>query len=191
MRRRDVLRLAGGSAGFALVNRIAHGAEPLGIDQPVVIPAPADPARWPEFRAQLTAWRSAARQSVSYDDALYRRPDFDWITSNFSCGFVMLCDEAFYGPSAGAYTAEAFLDEGVREFGGYDSIVLWHAYPRIGLDDRNQFDFYRDMPGGLDGFENLLVGFCGVAYEAGELGDPFVEVSEADRVGVGVGEHFL
>ena len=30
------------------------------------------------------------------------------------------------------------------EFGGFDGIVLWHAYPIIGVDDRNQFDYYRD-----------------------------------------------
>src|SRR5260370_14077095 len=37
------------------------------------------------------------------------------------------------------------------------------------------------VPGHLDGFELGFVGGGGIAGEAGELGDPFVHVGEADR----------
>jgi formylglycine-generating enzyme required for sulfatase activity len=120
-----------------------------------IIPAPRDPAEWPTFRQQLSAWRERLRRDLNYSDALYRRSEFAWVQQCFSCGFVMLCDETFYDSRAGRYTVETFLDEGVREFGGFDAIVLWHAYPRIGLDDRNQFDFYRDMPGGWAGLRQV------------------------------------
>lgn len=124
-------------------------------DKPV-IPAPKDPALWPEFRRQLAAWRERKRRDLRYSDALYRREDFAWVPSSFACCFLMLCDETFYDARAGRYTVKQFVEQGRREFGGYDSLVLWHAYPRIGLDDRNQFDFYRDMPGGLAGLRGAV-----------------------------------
>ena len=73
----------------------------------------------------------------------------------YCCCFAMMYDQKFYDPVERRYTADAFLDEGAKEFGGYDAVVLWHAYPRIGFDERNQFDFYRDMPGGLAGLREL------------------------------------
>lgn len=120
-----------------------------------LIPAPADPAAWPEWRRQLAAWRTAVRRELSYDDALYRRADFAWAQHCFACAFVLMNDLAFYEPESARFTVDAFLRHGRAEFGGYDALVLWHAYPRIGFDARNQFDFYRDMPGGLTGLRAL------------------------------------
>ena len=71
----------------------------------------------------------------------------------------MMLDEEFYNPQTNEYTLTGFLDKAQKEFGGFDSIVLWHAYPRIGVDDRNQFDFYRDMPGGLNRLHLLVQDF--------------------------------
>jgi formylglycine-generating enzyme required for sulfatase activity len=116
-----------------------------------IIPAPDDPAQWPEFRSALAKWCKDTRAQLNYSDALYHRKEFGWAASNYCCCFLMVCDERFSDPKAGRYTVDAVVEHGEREFGGYDSVVLWHAYPRIGVDERNQFDFYRDLPGGLPG----------------------------------------
>ncbi|MFO1515291.1 MAG: SUMF1/EgtB/PvdO family nonheme iron enzyme [Verrucomicrobiota bacterium] len=121
-----------------------------------LIPAPRDPSTWPEFRRRLTAWREQKHRDLNYSDARYRPPEFAWASRCFSCCFLMLCDESFYDPTHNVYAVKAFLEHGRREFGGYDTVVLWQAYPRIGFDERNQFDFYRDQPGGLAGLRKLV-----------------------------------
>jgi formylglycine-generating enzyme required for sulfatase activity len=121
-----------------------------------IIPAPNDPAQWPAYRAALAKWREETRARLQYSDALYRRPEFAWAASNYACCFLMMCDETLYDFRRGRYTVEKILRDGQREFGSYDSVLLWHAYPRIGVDQRNQFDFYRDMPGGLKGVRDLV-----------------------------------
>ena len=123
-----------------------------------IVPAPEDPSLWPEYRARLAAWRAAEKARLGYSDKLYGRADFAWARRCFACGFAMLNDETLLDGRRGRFTPEKFLEEGLREFGGYDALVLWHAYPRIGLDERNQFDFYRDQPGGLAGVRRLSRG---------------------------------
>jgi hypothetical protein len=117
------------------------------LDRAKILAAPADPAEWPAWREALVAWRASARERVGYDDALYRRPEFAWTQRCFSVALVWLWDERLWDRRAGRFTPERLLDEGRRAFGGYDGVVLWHAYPVIGLDERNQFDYYRDVPG--------------------------------------------
>jgi len=152
LRAMSLLMLAGNGWLLATEDKPAFTLDTSG----GIIPAPDDPALWPAFRAALSQWRETTRTRLHYTDALYRRPEFAWSASNYACCFLMMCDETFYDRRAGHYTVKAFLDRGEREFGGYDSVVLWHAYPRIGVDQRNQFDFYRDMPGGLQGIRSLV-----------------------------------
>jgi formylglycine-generating enzyme required for sulfatase activity len=121
-----------------------------------IIKAPKDPQLWPEFRAKLVAWRTRQRKELNYSDALYRRPDFAWVPGSYACCFLLLCDERFYDAANGRYRVKEWLEASQRDFSGFDSAVLWHAYPRIGLDDRNQFDFYRDQPGGLEGLRAVV-----------------------------------
>jgi len=100
--------------------------------------------------------RGARRPSAALDLAIYERSDLSWASKVFVCHFTFMYDLSFYDPAAGRYRIEQFLQEAERESGGYDAVVLWHAYPRIGVDERNQFDFYRDMPGGLAGLRGVI-----------------------------------
>ena len=123
--------------------------------QPPLIPAPGDPSQWPAWRESLDAWRRARIAELRYDDRLYRLREFEWAQRCFSCAFLMLNDAMVYDPAKRRTRMRELLKDARRDFGGFDAVVLWHAYPRIGFDDRNQFDFYRDQPGGLTGLRKL------------------------------------
>ena len=104
----------------------------------------------------LEGLASALPQSPALDLSIYDRRDLRWASRAFVCHFTFMYDLSFFDPETGRYRVDAFLEEGEREFGGYDALVLWQAYPRIGIDERNQFDFYRDMPGGLRGLRRVV-----------------------------------
>ena len=123
-------------------------AGPLdGLDTGKILAAPDDPVDWPAWRDALRRWRSEAAARIDYDGSAYARPEFAWTRGCFAVALVWLWDEHLYDHAAGCFTPERFCEESEREFGGFDGVVLWHAYPVIGIDERNQFDLYRDVPG--------------------------------------------
>ncbi|MBK8884509.1 MAG: formylglycine-generating enzyme family protein [Bacteroidales bacterium] len=124
-----------------------------------IIPAPDDPGLWEEWRTALQSWRKRKQSQLRYDGTSYLSDPLKWVSSNFSCCFVMICDSDFYDYKANVYRISELIKRGKNEYGGYDSVVLWHAYPRIGLDERNQFDFYREMPHGLPGIKGVIEQF--------------------------------
>jgi hypothetical protein len=117
------------------------------LDGAKIFAAPDHPAEWPAWRAALARWRAEARLRVCHDGAAYERPELDWTQRCFACALVWLWDDLLYDHDARQFTPDRLLDEGECEFGGFDALVLWHAYPVIGIDERNQFDFYRGVPG--------------------------------------------
>jgi len=117
------------------------------LDGAKILAAPDVPAEWPAWRARLAEWRDEARARTAYDGSAYDLPALAWTQSCFACALVWLWDDLLYDHDAGRFTPDRLLDEAELEFGGWDALVLWHAYPVIGIDERNQFDFYRDVPG--------------------------------------------
>jgi hypothetical protein len=110
------------------------------LDRAKIVAAPSDPAEWPAWRERLAAWRARAREG--YDGSAYERNT--WTQSCFACALVWLWDELLWDGER--FTPDRLLAD-AESFGGWDALVLWHAYPVIGIDERNQFDFYRDVPG--------------------------------------------
>jgi sulfatase modifying factor 1 len=117
------------------------------LDRAKILAAPDDPQDWPAWRDALRRWRIEARARVGYDGNAYDRPEFAWTRSCFAVALVWLWDELLYDHAEGRFNVERFCAESERDFGGFDGVVLWHAYPVIGIDERNQFDYYRDVPG--------------------------------------------
>jgi len=117
------------------------------LDQAKIFSGPPDPADRPGWRETLRAWRVDARQRHAYTGTAYARPEAAWAARCSTVAQVWLWDELLYSFEEGRFTPERFLADAHERFGGLDAVVLWHAYPVIGLDDRNQWDFYRDVPG--------------------------------------------
>jgi formylglycine-generating enzyme required for sulfatase activity len=98
-----------------------------------------------------------------FDRTLYDRPDLAWIRKSFVMVLQMAWDREFFDRGRGVYKFERFLERGREVLGGYDVYGIWPTWPRLGLDDRNQWDLYRDLPGGLDKVRKLV----GAAHKLG------------------------
>ena len=132
--------------GAGIGGGAAAGDGPSVLDEAKIIAAPEDPSQWAAWRESLRAWRTEAAERIGYDGTLYARPEFAWTQGAYTVAIAWLWDDTLYDHEAGVFTPDAYLEAGEREYGGYDAVVLWHAYPVIGVDERNQFDFYRQVP---------------------------------------------
>ena len=107
----------------------------------------------------LLDWRREHLVRIGYDDSHYRRPELQWAQRNFVHAQMMVEDRFFYDPVAGEYTVDRYLDDLEQRFGGLDSVLIWYVYPNIGIDERNQTDLARDLPGGLAGLKRAVEAF--------------------------------
>jgi iron(II)-dependent oxidoreductase len=109
--------------------------------------------------ADITHWRDERRIRIGYDGSRYDRPEFKWTQSSFIQPQMMVHDRYFYDPAAGKYTVDRYLEDLDKRFGGIDSVLIWPTYPNMGIDNRNQHDLIRSMPGGVAGVRQMIADF--------------------------------
>ena len=84
-----------------------------------------------------------------FDNSMFRRSDLAWMKTSYIMLLQFAWDKKYYDYAQQKYTFYQNLFEYDSLTGGYDIFTLWPTWPRLGLDQRNQWDMYRDLPGGL------------------------------------------
>jgi len=92
----------------------------------------------------------------SFDNAYFERKDLQWMKSAYLMLLQFAWDKKYYEAREKKYTFYRSMFEYDSLTGGYDIYTLWPTWPRLGLDQRNQWDMYRDLPGGLTELRNQV-----------------------------------
>ncbi len=109
--------------------------------------------------ADLQHWRAERRIRIAFDPARYELPALRWTQSSFIQPQMMVQDRYFYDPVTNRYTVDRYLDDLQKRYGGIDAVLVWATYPNMGMDDRNQLDMVRSLPGGVQGVRKMVADF--------------------------------
>ena len=104
-------------------------------------------------------WKTERLIRIGYNGDRYANPNAEWAQSSFMQPQMMVQDRYFYDSVTGKYTVDRYLDDLNKRYGGIDAVLIWPTYPNMGIDDRNQHDMIRSMPGGLDGVRQMVADF--------------------------------
>ncbi|HVX61668.1 MAG TPA: sulfatase-like hydrolase/transferase [Pirellulales bacterium] len=127
--------------------------------QSETIPGPPQASNRGGWIAQLKHWRQTERERFQYDARDYERPETLWTQRSLVQSQMMVEDRYFYDPESGKYTVDRYLDDLQQRYGGVDSVLVWPVYPNVGIDNRNQLDMLRDLPGGIAGVRKMVDDF--------------------------------
>jgi hypothetical protein len=105
---------------------------------------------WP---AAFEHFRNRIRENFNLSQ--YRRPDLGWYRDQIVQHFTFMYGRELLNLETGEFEIDRFLNDGERDFGGYDGMLIWGVYPRLGVDERSQWDFYDDLPGGREGLRAM------------------------------------
>ncbi len=120
---------------------------------------PESPDATASWLEGLKAWRADRHIRLRYDGSQYDRAELKWTQHIFSQVQLLIWDRSFYDPERDEYTVDRFLAETETRIGPINAVLIWHVYPNLGVDDRNQFDLLRDLPGGIAGLRRMVAQF--------------------------------
>ncbi|WP_188504914.1 formylglycine-generating enzyme family protein [Parapedobacter pyrenivorans] len=86
---------------------------------------------------------------AQFDNSLFERDDLKWIRHTYVMHLIMAWDKFYHDSETGQSGLPGFIERGKKLYGGDDVIGLWPTWPTLGIDQRNQFDLFRDLPGGM------------------------------------------
>jgi gamma-glutamyl hercynylcysteine S-oxide synthase len=124
-----------------------------------LIPGPEHVTTHQEWLKDVQHWREERKIRIGYDGSRYANPALRWAQSSFIQPQMMVQDRYFYDPVAGRYTVDRYLDDLQKRYGGIDSVLIWPTYPNMGIDNRNQHDMIRSLPGGVAGVKKMVADF--------------------------------
>lgn len=84
-----------------------------------------------------------------FDKTLFERSDLQWIRKTYLMLLQFAWDHTYYDWAEQKNNFYQNLSAWDKLVGKIDIYSIWPTWPRLGLDERNQFDLYRDLPGGL------------------------------------------
>ena len=85
-----------------------------------------------------------------FDNSLYERDDLKWIRKSYLMMLQFAWDREFYDRFEKKYNYGEVIREANQQFGFLDVYGIWPTWPRLGVDQRNQWDLYRNLPGGTE-----------------------------------------
>ena len=103
-------------------------------------------------------YRHTTLAAINYTSIHYLSPSSRWMRRSYMQPQAMLHDRYLYDPTSG-YSVDRYLDDLNQRYGGIDSVLLWHSYPNIGVDARNQFDMLRSLPGYPEQVKQMIGAF--------------------------------
>jgi formylglycine-generating enzyme required for sulfatase activity len=144
----------------ALARRIQRDKEKTDIDRWRVT---IKPGGWTEYAIWIDLHQGDWHQGLKmmfqdrwlydlpeFDTGMFARHDLKWMREKYIMLLQFAWDKKYFDFSSQRFTFFDHFLEYDSLTGGYDIFTLWPTWPRLGLDQRNQWDMYRDLPGGLD-----------------------------------------